>query len=193
MAAILEKFLNNRYAPYLFGLIGWIVMWNINGQLSFLQKTMGVNFVFLPAGIRTLSVFIFGYRGAIGVFIGNVITNYFYYAGDQSISQLSFIGLCFISAFSGYAMMVYVCKRQNILASLDNLTPSNILYIVISQGLLSATLHEIIYYAENLDDARSLSMSWLIIDWLAILTGDIIGSMILMLCFAALFAKTNRN
>lgn len=90
-------------------------------------------------------------------------------------------------------MMVYVCKRQNILASLDNLTPSNILYIVISQGLLSATLHEIIYYAENLDDARSLSMSWLIIDWLAILTGDIIGSMILMLCFAALFAKINRN
>ncbi len=82
MAAILEKFLNNRYAPYLFGLIGWIVMWNINGQLSFLQKTMGVNFVFLPAGIRTLSVFIFGYRGAIGVFIGNVITNY-----SQAISQ----------------------------------------------------------------------------------------------------------
>ena len=54
--------------PCLFGFIGWTVMWQLQVVLTKnvpgLEFALGISLIFLPAGIRTLSVLLFRSKGA---------------------------------------------------------------------------------------------------------------------------------
>lgn len=52
----------------------WIALWLFNKQvMSFSEVTGGINLIYLPAGFRLLIVLIFGFWGALGVFIADPI------------------------------------------------------------------------------------------------------------------------
>ena len=91
-----------------------------------------------------------------------------------------------VSAFSAYAMMRFVCWWRKIGNDLNELTFSDVLVIVFSQGLLSSTLHQIMYVIHAIDSAYenpTYAESFRL--WAAMATGDIVGSMILMLSAVA--------
>ena len=162
-------------------------MWQLQLQLGFLDYAMGVSLIFLPAGVRTLSVLIFGLRGALGVFAGALLSTIEYMG---HVAAMDFLNMCIISAvsaFSAYAMMRFVCWWRKIGNDLNELTFSDVLVIVFSQGLLSSTLHQIMYVIHAIDSAYenpTYAESFRL--WAAMATGDIVGSMILMLSAVAL-------
>ena len=183
----LEALMNAPMTPYLFGFFGWYVMWLIQLQLTIFDYALGVSLIFLPAGIRTLAVLIFGFRGAVGVLFGSILSTIGYMG---HVKSMNFVHICIVaavSAFSSYLMMTLICWWRRIGDNLDELAFSDVLTIVFTQGLLSASLHQIIYAYHPIEiayDHPSQAEAFRL--WAAMATGDIVGSMILMLSAVAL-------
>jgi hypothetical protein len=183
----IERLVNARLTPYLFGFFGWYAMGLLQLQLGFLDYALGVSVVFLPAGIRTLAVLIFGFRGAVGVFIGCVLSTTEYMGHIATLDYLHIGLICAISAFSAYLMMSLVCWWRRIGSDLNELSFGDLLTIVFTQGLLSATLHQAIYHARVIESSYvAPSAAESVRLWAAMAAGDIVGSMILMLGAVAL-------
>lgn len=182
-----ERIVNASLTPYLFGFVGWYAMWLLQLQLTAFDYALGVSLIFLPAGIRTLSVLIFGFRGAVGVFLGSVVSTMGYMGHIESMDLFNCCIVAAISAFSSYLMMRLVCWRRRIGSELDELGFGDVLTIVFTQGLLSATLHQLIYALHPIEavyDNPTTAEAFRL--WAAMATGDVVGSMILMLSAVAL-------
>lgn len=181
-ASTFQKIVNAHVTPYLFGFLGWQLMWQLQTQLAVLDYALGISLMFLPAGIRTLAVLIFGLRGAVGVFVGAVFSTIEYLGHIPTMDLANVVLIAAISAFSAYLMMQLVCWWRRIGVDLEELRFSDVLVIVFSQGLLSATLHQWVYRHHELEEIYikpSLAESFRL--WAAMATGDIVGSMVLML------------
>lgn len=177
---------------YVVGCLGWIAAWWVNQQMTFLEISTGVALIFLPAGLRTIAVLIFGFRGAVGVFLGSLITGQKYFSGDREISDPALIIVCLVSAFSAYVAMRVVCSWRRIPHDLRNLTLNDILIIVASQGLLSATLHQIIFFVENVGLAHDRPLSAAAGQWLAMLAGDVTGSLLFIGTFGTVATRLHQ-
>ena len=182
----IENLVNAKLMPYMFGAFGWLLAWKLQSLLLNLIPSLdyatGVALVFLPAGIRTLSVLVFGLRGAMGVFIGALFSTIEYMGHLPVFDASILLVICAISAFSAYLMMQLVCWWQKIGAELDELKFSDVLLIVFSQGVLSATLHQFVYAHTNIDDVYTdPSHMERFMLWAGMATGDIVGSMLFML------------
>lgn len=186
------QLLDSVFAPYVVGCLGWIAAWWLNQQMSFLEISTGVALIFLPAGLRTLAVLIYGFRGAVGVFVGSLITGQRYFSGDREVSELALIVICLVSAFSAYVAMKAVCTWRHIPHDLRNLTLNDIFYIVISQGVLSATLHQVIFFLENVALAHERAASTIAGQWLVMLAGDVSGSLLLIGTFGSIATWLHR-
>ena len=184
---LVERIVNASPTPYLFGLLGWYGMWLLQLQLPVFDYALGVSLIFLPAGIRTLSVLIFGLRGAIGVFLGSVVSTMGYMGHVNSMDFFNYCIVAAVSAFSSYLMMSLICWWRRIDSELNELNFGDLMAIVFSQGLLSSTLHQLIYAYNPIEIAYTnptLAEAFRL--WAAMATGDIVGSMILMLSAVAL-------
>lgn len=167
--------------------MGWYGMWTLQLQLSALDYALGVSVIFLPAGIRTLAVLIFGFRGAVGVFVGAILSTIEYMGHVADLALIHIILISAVSAFSAYVMMALVCWWRCIGHDLNELSFRDILAIVFSQGILSASLHQMLYrylLIEPIYLAPTAGESFRL--WAAMATGDIVGSMILMLSAVSL-------
>ena len=181
-----QRIVNAKLAPYLFGAFGWVLAWKLQlllqQLLPGLDYATGVALVFLPAGMRTLAVLIFGLRGAVGIFFGCMYSTIDYMGHLPAIDTSITLIICSISAFSAYLMMQLVCWWQKIGAELDELKFSDVLLIVLSQGLLSATLHQFVFTHAHIDHAyANPSQMEAFMLWAGMATGDIVGSMLFML------------
>jgi len=192
---LIQSLVNAKPAPYLFGALGWLLMWKIQillqTQLTTLDYATGVALIFLPAGIRTLAVLVFGLRGAAGVFIGCIFSTIEYMGHLPALDVTFTLVICAISAFSAYAMMQLVCWWRKIGSDLEELQFSDVLFIVFTQGLLSASLHQLVFAQLGLEGAYSNPSAWEAFRlWAAMAIGDIVGSMVLMLGGIALANMT---
>lgn len=162
-------------------------------QLPMLDYAFGVSFIFLPAGIRTLAVLIFGFRGALGIFTGTMLSSVEYMHRIVTMDLPNIILIAAISAFSAYLMMQLVCWFRNIGSNLDELNFSDLLAVVFTQGLLSASLHQWLYAQHSFGGAYnepSAGESFRL--WAAMAAGDVIGSMVMMLSAVALINLFSR-
>lgn len=181
-----EEILNNPLAPLIICPLVWVLVWFIQIQFTFLEYAVGVSVVFLPAGVRTLAVFVFGFRGAVGVFIGSLATAVGLFTGADELQNLPLVGTAFVSAFASYLAMLAVCRWKNISSSLQELSFNDVLLIVFTQGILSATLHQFIFLRNNLNNLQEGGATHLALSWSAMACGDIVGSMIFMLTFVSI-------
>lgn len=178
--------LNFPMTPYVLGTIVWLLAWWV--QMGPLRPVFnfvpGVELPFFPAGVRTLAVFAFGFPGAVGIFIGSVATYFLYFPEMSGVSTLSVLGCSASSAssaFSAYLAMRLVCDRCGISDNLSGLTVSAIGIIVLTQSVLSASLHQFFYLAAGVGSHDfQVSLGTLMFHWSAMAVGDALGSMSLL-------------
>ena len=185
-ANLIERVVNSPLMPYLFGFVGWTFMWQfqllLTKAIPQLDFALGVSLIFLPAGIRTLSVLVFGFRGAVGVFLGAMLSTMEYMGHVASMDFAVHTAIGAISAFSAWVAMVAVCKIRKIDDDLSQIGFGDVLAIVFSQGLLSATLHQYVFRLFHFDAAfETESWGQIYTLWAGMAIGDIVGSMILLL------------
>lgn len=160
----------------------WQLQVFLTRAISGLEFALGVSLVFLPAGIRTLSVLVFGFKGAVGVFFGSMLSTVGYMGHIESMNLWVYTTIGAISAFSAWVAMVLVCHIRGIDQDLNQVSFSDVLAIVFSQGLLSATLHQILFRQFHLDPVfETHSWDHIFVLWAGMATGDIVGSMIMLL------------
>ena len=178
--SLLESLLNFPMTPYVLGAIVWMLAWwvQMGPARPLFNFAPGVELPFFPAGVRTLAVFIFGMPGAIGIFIGSLVTYFLYFPELIGISPIGTIGCAAASAFSSYAAMRVICDWNLIPQSLAGLTFRNVSWIVITQSILSATLHQVLYHSEQISQTYAEeSLSTMLFNWAAMATGDALDSM----------------
>ena len=180
----MDAFLERPLLPYVCVSLLWIFSCFAQHQLTMFNFVAGVSLLYLPAGIRTLSVFVLGFKGALAVFAGSLFTILFEfpYLKPTANEVLWAIGVAAASAFSAYLAMEAVRYWKKLPESLEGLTMRDVVYIVISQGLVSSTLHQLLFHLkEAADEYVNDTMEQAVVYWAAMATGDILGSMFVLL------------
>jgi hypothetical protein len=99
----------------------------------------GVNWVYLPAGIRLLSTLLFGAAGALGIFIASLLASSFYYFPGDSISSIAGAVSSAMAPYIIYRFAVYRFNFQG--GSLANLTSRRLLICCAGYALANVLLH----------------------------------------------------
>jgi hypothetical protein len=98
----------------------------------------GVNWVYLPAGIRLLGTLLFGGAGAIGLLIASWLACIYYYFPDDLVRS---VAGSIISALAPYLVYLMARKTFGLESSLRNLTPFRLLCCAAALAVANALLH----------------------------------------------------
>jgi hypothetical protein len=180
-----EALLNRPLLPYVVVVLLWGSACFVQYQLAIFNYVAGVSLLYFPAGIRTLTVFVLGFKGAMAIFVGSLLTMLFEfpYLKPTAKELLWAIGVA----------MKAVKYWKKIPSTLEGLTMRDVVYIVISQGLVSSTLHQLLFqFKEAADEYANETSEQALVYWAAMATGDILGSMSVLLTVLIIY-QTLRN
>ncbi|MGE8615375.1 MAG: hypothetical protein ACN6PF_23980 [Achromobacter veterisilvae] len=98
----------------------------------------GINWVYLPAGVRLLSTLLFGFAGATGLLIASWIACFYYFFPDDFVRSAVGGVIATIAPLAAYLVASDVLKMGR---NLRNLTPLGLLFCVFLYALLNSALH----------------------------------------------------
>lgn len=139
--------LNNK--NIFFVVIGTAITYAIFFELNIflfskLQFIKGVDWIFLPSGLRLLFVLLFSETGAVGIALASFTIGYEqYYNGD-------IVNAAMTGCLSGASPLIarQVCLGfGHISENLEELTASSLIGVAVIFALMSSTLHQIWYVA----------------------------------------------
>ena len=133
-----------------------------------LEDAKGVNWIFLPAGLRIFLTLILDYSGAIGLAIASLLINYIGFYGYDVTSTVGIAIICGAAPLLGRHFVIHNLKIQ---PDLSNISVKHLLMIIIAYSLLSSGLHQIWFVSRGLD-----SGSWN--HFIAMFCGDVAGSIL---------------
>lgn len=147
----------------------YILLFYVNDWLTaFLEVAPGVNWIYLPAGLRLFLVLIFSLSGALGITIASTLITFGRNLGEDFIAIL---GIGLISGFSPYLARLLVIRNLKINPDLSNLNIQMITISVLVFALLSTGLHQVWFVLMGIPSG-SLSNA------IAMLIGDIVGALL---------------
>jgi hypothetical protein len=133
-----------------------------------LEEARGVNWIFLPAGLRIFLTLILDYSGAIGLAIASLLINYIGFYELDFTSTLGIAVICGVAPLLGRHFVINNLKVQS---DLSNISLKQLLVIIVAYSFLSSGLHQLWFAARGLD-----SGSWN--HFVAMFCGDIAGSIL---------------
>lgn len=135
-----------------------------------LEFARGINWIYLPAGIRLLSTLLFGGAGAIGLLIASWLVCFFYFFPDDFIR--AFVG-GIVATIAPYLVYRYAEHVYGLKASLAKLTPKRLLGLIVTYAIASPLLHHI-WFALHGDIKHVFS------GFLVMAAGDLFGTLIVI-------------
>jgi hypothetical protein len=163
--------------------IGFIFCLWLNEHLfAHSEYVRGINWVYLPAGIRLLSTLLLGADGAIGLLVASWIVNFWILFPDDFVR--AFVG-GIIAAAAPYAVYRLARERYGLDASLVNLTPKRLLILAFAYSVASPLLHHI-WFALRGDTGH------LVKHFFVMFAGDLSGSLIVLYALKGLLALAPR-
>jgi hypothetical protein len=146
------------------------------------EFTPGINYVYLPAGMRLLCTLLFAEAGAVGLLIVSWLVSFLLFFPGQF--ERPFVG-GIIATAAPY--MVYRLARglYGMAASLANLTPARLLVLVLAYSVASPLLHHL-YFA-------FMGQDRLVQGFVAMFIGDLAGTLIVIYGIKALLSLAPRR
>ena len=140
----------------------------LNGLNEFIfipfEYGQGVNWVFLPAGIRLLATLLFGFTGFVGLFLASLYLNFQHFAFNDDVRALSG---ALAGAGGPYLAYLFAKHWFDLGPRLKNLTARRLLFTGVLCGLMSPIFHHAFMWVQTG-----------LVDWtavIAMITGDIVG------------------
>ena len=133
-----------------------------------LEFSMGVNWIFLPAGVRIFITLIFDYSGALGLALASLLINYI---GFYGLDLTAILGIALICGAAPLLARYFVIHNLKVRADLNNISLKQLLVIIIAYSLLSSSLHQLWFVARGLD-----SGGWN--HFIVMFCGDVAGSIL---------------
>ncbi|GAA0848400.1 hypothetical protein [Cupriavidus pauculus] len=135
-----------------------------------LEFVPGINWVYLPAGMRLLCTLLFGEAGAVGLLIVSWLVCFLhFFPNDFSRAFMGGI-LATVAPYLAYKLSQQVFGLR---ASLTNLTPKRLLVCVVAYSVASPLLHHIWFFlhGDNINLVRG---------FLVMFVGDLTGTLIVI-------------
>ena len=147
-----------------------------------LEFVPGINWVYLPAGMRLLCALLFAEAGAVGLLLASWAAGFFYYFPGEF--ERPFWGGLFATAAP---YLVYRAAREawGFDVSLRNLTPGRLLTMCLGCSVASPLLHHV-YFAWR-GDADLLH------SFVAMFVGDLNGTLIVLYAVKAILSLAPRR
>lgn len=156
----------------------WLFVMLVNAEV-----VPGINWVYLPAGMRLLCTLLFAEAGAIGLLIVSWLVCFLHFFPNDF--SRAFMGGILATAAP---YLVYKLSQQlfGLHASLINLTPKRLLVCVVAYSVASPLLHHIWFFlhGDHVDFVR---------DFLVMFVGDLIGTLIVIYTMKALLAGFSKK
>ena len=159
--------MNVIISVFAYTLLFYINSW-ITTELVF---GLGVNWIYLPAGLRLFLTLIFGLPGAIGIAIASTLISYY---GELSSDLAICIGTGLISGFAPYLARIFVFSNVKLESDLSNLNLQKLLLCIVIYALMSAGLHQYWYATVELENTGSVN------HFAVMAIGDVMGSILLI-------------
>jgi hypothetical protein len=142
-----------------------------NWLTSELVFSLGVNWIYLPAGLRLFLTLIFGLPGAIGIALASFLISYY---GDFSRDLILCIGIGLVSGFAPFLAKVFVINNVRLSPDLSDLNFQKLVICILIYALLSAGLHQWWFSTMALDNAGGINHVFVMF------IGDVLGSLLLI-------------
>ena len=152
--------------------ISYTFLFYINNWLtSELVFSLGVNWIYLPAGLRLFLTLIFGLPGAIGIALASFLISYL---GEFPHDITVCLGIGLVSGFAPYLARVFVMSNVRLTSDLSDLNFQKLVICILIYALLSAGLHQWWFSTMALENAGGLSQ------FSVMFIGDVLGSLLLI-------------
>ncbi|WP_051933502.1 hypothetical protein [Massilia sp. BSC265] len=151
-------------------------------ELVFIQfeQSSGINWVFLPAGIRLLATLLFGFAGFVGLLLAGFYLNFHHFAfQDEARAVYGAV------AGAGGPYLAYLFAKHwfDLGPRLGNLTAGRLLFTGVLCGIMSPAFHHAFMWVQTG-----------LVDWTALaamITGDIVGILIVLTLAKGLITLTD--
>jgi hypothetical protein len=168
----MNKFLSEWTLGLLISVLAYASLFYLNAWLTtHLSYGLGVNWIYLPAGLRLFLTLIFGIPGALGIALASFFISYL---GEFPQELMTCLGVGLISGFAPYLARFFVMSNINISTDLSNLSLSKLIICVLIYAALSAGLHQWWFAVRGLDEAGSFN------HFLVMFIGDVLGAVVLI-------------
>jgi hypothetical protein len=152
--------------------ITYAALFYVNDWLTqHLAYGLGVSWIYLPAGLRLFLTLIFGLPGALGIAMATLFISYLGYFSQDLITC---IGIAIVSGFAPYLARLFVLMNIKIAPDLSDLNLPKLLFCIVIYALLSSGLHQWWFATRGLENTGGINY------FIAMLTGDIIGTILLV-------------
>ena len=172
---------SSDFGPYILIPTAWAVAWFVQLRLPALEFVPSVYLIFLPAGVRTVAVFVYGLRGAIISGASALVTTtcLLDLRGGSLHPVLPTALIAVFPALFSWLTMVVVCRWRNIPKSLLGLTANHVAVIVLTQGLVVVSVKQAIFHEVDLAEIyANASTNDALTRWGAMFVGDVLGSIV---------------
>lgn len=160
------------FSELLISSLAYIFLFYLNDYLTAnLHYGTGVNWIYLPAGLRLFLTLVFGFSGAVGIALGSFFISYY---GAFSYDLIACIGTSLISGFAPYLARLFVLHNIKLAPDLSNLNFPNLCVCIVVYALLSAGLHQWWFATMGLADAGTFN------HFSVMVFGDVLGSLLLI-------------
>lgn len=168
----------NKSENPMFFIVAILISGGLYGSLFFinewltanLQYGLGVNWVYLPAGLRLFLILIFGLAGAVGIALISFAISF---VGAYPPDLITCIGIGVVSGFAPYLAKWVVVSNIDISKDLSNLSIQKILLCIGVYALMSAGLHQWWFVTRGLDSGS-------VNHFIVMFVGDVAGSILLI-------------
>ena len=138
---------------------------------STLAFSLGVNWVFLPAGLRLFLTLVFALPGALGIAVVSMLIFWF---GAFPQDLVTCIGVGLVSGFAPYIARIFVLDNLSISADLSDLSLPKLLMCILIYAFLSSGMHQWWFAIRGLDNTGILN------HFFVMFIGDVIGTILLI-------------
>lgn len=142
-----------------------------NWLFSFTEHMSGVNWFYLPSGLRVLLVMVAGAFGAIGIALATVMINLLH---TPDIRGGMMIATALSSGFGAWVALWVLRSKGVIAKDLNGLSSSALLQFAVLFSVLNAVFHQSVWFLS------SRSVSFFMIDIWPMFIGDLLGATVFL-------------
>jgi hypothetical protein len=163
--------------------VAYFYAYQLNAHyFEWFEFSQGVNWLYLPSGLRLLFVLVLAHRGALGITLGSVAINYMFGAPDAHVFNL---GTALISGGSPYLARFIAIRFFQLDTGLSGLNGKAFFKITVLFALTNALLHQIWFF--GIDKTDNVITSALVMA-----VGDWFGTVLVLAC-ASLLIRTVKS
>lgn len=160
-------------------LIAFLVSLWINQEVfTHTSFVRGINWIFLPSGVRLLSTLLVGFDGFVGLLVGGLLMNFFYWFPHDPVRS---IAGAILGSLAPYLVYRLALERYDLKASLTNLTPKRLLVLAVAYSVANPLLHHIWFALQG--NTQSIGESFVMM-----FMGDLTGALTMLYVMKGILA-----